>query len=162
MKTNGSLSLPFAGIDITAAFSNKLATGPYRAFDGGMGVELDRCLPSRENVVHPKVSISAEKGEGDRLQAPIALIEIESPGNDSYTDKAASYRQMLSLRHLVFVKLHRIAVEHQFRCQADEEFRISDLVGWDAVLDLTMIGIAIPLSEIYHGVALNQIGLWRG
>lgn len=80
---------------------------------------------------------------------PIVLVEVTS---DSTADwdrggKFAHYRQIPSLREYVVVNHHERLVEHHAR-GPDDTWTLRD-VRADGVVELSSLGCALPLGEIY-------------
>lgn len=85
---------------------------------------------------------------------PILIIEVFSPlteGLDRGT-KWAHYRTIPSLRVYVLVAQDKVSVERYVR-QGDV-WLYSAVDRWDGVLELSSIGVAVPVREIYDRVKL--------
>ena len=95
--------------------------------------------------VPPKATFATE---------PVVIFEIlsESTGSNDLGIKRLEYQATPSVqRHIVLAQTHRVA--HVFRRVA-ESWEVEIYLGSDAILDMPEIGIAVPLAEIYKGIAL--------
>jgi Uma2 family endonuclease len=108
------------------------------------------------------VSCSEEDLQADRvLQHPAVIIEILSPGTADYdrTTKMRLYQQLPSLQHYVIIRQDYCWVECLSRVPGQEGqsewlYRVYDALT--DVLQLSTVGINIPLAELYARVALGE------
>ena len=70
-------------------------------------------------------------------------------------DKAAAYRTLPSLRHLVLVSQDRIRVQHFHREADGRDFTLTELASVDAILALTAIGVEMTAAELYAQVVFG-------
>lgn len=92
----------------------------------------------------------------DTLLNPTVLFEVLSPTTEAYDRgrKFEHYARILSLRHYVLVD--------QFRAHVDVlslengKWTITAADGLDATIELTAIGLQIPLREVYRQVDLSE------
>ena len=84
------------------------------------------------------------------------MLEVLSATTEAYDlgHKAAAYRRMPSLRHLVLVHQDHIAVQHFHRDAEDQEFRLTEVDTVDGQILLAAIGVDITLAELYAQVSL--------
>lgn len=88
----------------------------------------------------------------DVLMNPMVIFEVlsESTRKFDMRDKLREYSRMGSLRHYVMVEQNIRSVTHYAR--QEERWMYEDLGGEDDVLQLTAIGLELPLREIYYRV----------
>ncbi len=88
----------------------------------------------------------------DTLTNPTALIEILSPSTAQYdrTVKLIKYRRLPSLREYVLVHQDTRCIEHFARY--DDIWIDGEQRGEAALLELSSLGITLPLADIYENV----------
>jgi Uma2 family endonuclease len=86
-----------------------------------------------------------------RLDDPIAIFEVLSPGNVHYDlkRKRRHYETIPSLRLIGFVWPDTVACLFAVRDDAGAPWRDDEAEGIDAVLTIDALGIAIALREVY-------------
>ena len=89
----------------------------------------------------------------------MAVFEVSSRSTRKYDReiKLIHYRQMPSIRHIVLISQFSVSVEHYFRGE-DGIWKTENLDDRRATLELSAIGISLPLSSIYAGVSLKAQG----
>lgn len=94
--------------------------------------------------------------EVDVLLNPTLLIEVLSESTAAYDlgVKAKHYRQLESLQEFLLIDSQVAALEHFVRETADS-WRVTDVQGTSAVLDLKSIGCQLPVAEAYAKVQLH-------
>jgi Uma2 family endonuclease len=87
---------------------------------------------------------------------PTVIVEVLSPGTEKYDlgEKALYYRQIPSVQHLLFVSQTAHHVEHQLR--DGDRWIITPIIGLEATIDLSVIGLTLALSEIYDDIPLDD------
>lgn len=152
MMTGGSLN--HSRIAGNAFFALRSRLGPDRceAFGSDAAVVLG---PRR--VAFPDVSVSCEAETGTSVAHPVVIVEVLSPSTESYDlgHKAAAYRRLPSLRHLVLVHQDQVAVQHFHREAESQEFSLTEINRVDGRLVLGAIGVEIALSDLYAQVGLT-------
>ena len=102
-------------------------------------------------------------GPDDRLIRNLVLIvEILSPSTAAFDrqSKVADYRQIASVQEILLVDSQSVFAEVLRR---DGEHWITEIVqGRSAVLSLNSIPLAIPMAELYEGIALPAPPASRG
>lgn len=88
----------------------------------------------------------------DTLTNPTVLIEILSPSTAQYdrTVKLIKYRRLPSLREYVLVHQDTRRIEHFARY--DDIWIDGEQRGEAALLELSSLGITLPLADIYENV----------
>jgi Uma2 family endonuclease len=91
--------------------------------------------------------------EVDTLLNPLLIVEVLSPSTKNYDrgDKFASYRTIPSLREYVTIAQDRMHVEH-WQQGKNERWMLSEYFNVTGSLQLTALGIELPLAEIYRRV----------
>lgn len=151
MMTGGSLNHSRIAGNTFFALRSRLGRGGCEAFGSDAAVVLGPGW-----VAFPDVSVSREAEEGRSVLRPVVIVEVLSPSTASYDlgEKAAAYRRLPSLRHLVFVRQDRVAVQHLHRAGAGEEFTLTDLDRVDGRIALAAVGVEVSVADLYAGVSL--------
>ncbi len=94
-----------------------------------------------------------ETHDGDNATNPTLLVEVLSDSTENYdrTTKFDHYRKIPSLREVLFVSQQQPIVE-RFSRDDDGGWKLTDARGLDATIELSSIGVSLPLSEIYDKV----------
>jgi Uma2 family endonuclease len=84
---------------------------------------------------------------------PVILFEVLSPSTEAYDrgEKFAHYQGIDGLREYVLVSQKRPQIDHHAR-RENGQWLLTPVSGLDATLDLPVLGIQIPASEIYLDV----------
>jgi Uma2 family endonuclease len=114
--------------------------------------------PVSSGYFYPDVVITAGKPvfEDDRFDTllnPVLIIEVLSPGTESYDrgDKALAYRQIPSLREYLLVSQDKAVVEHWVRLE-ENKWQVEEIKGLDAALRLLDGTCEIKLTDVYRKV----------
>jgi Uma2 family endonuclease len=152
MMAGGSLNHSRLAGNAYLALRTGLRGSRCEAFGSDAAVTLE---PGR--VGFPDVSVSCDAANGKSVPDPVVIIEVLSPTTQSYDlgDKARAYRKLASLRHLVFVRQDKIAVQHFYRAEAGEEWRLTEIDRVDVPLRLTAVGVEIGMPELYAQVTFG-------
>jgi len=104
-------------------------------------------------VVCGKPEVNEEK-KPDTLLNPTLLIEVLSPstGQHDRSNKFMLYRQVESLKQYLMIDSGSIHAELYTR-DVLERWIFTETRDLTAVLDLSSIGCAVPLAEVYAGVS---------
>ena len=87
---------------------------------------------------------------------PVLLVEVLSPSTEGYdrTEKLTAYKQLDSLREILFISQDQPSVEY---LQKGSDGWTTTLVeGRDAVLSLVHLEVSIPLAELYRRVTWDE------
>jgi Uma2 family endonuclease len=92
----------------------------------------------------------------DVVPDPAAVFEVASPGTEKVDGgrKMLRYVRIPSLRHYVLIDQDEALVVVYSR--HDESWPALGLEGLEATLELTAIGMSIPLAAIYEGVTFPE------
>ena len=97
----------------------------------------------------------------DTLLNPQVIIEVLSRSTEAYDrgEKFAHYRRLESLREYVLVAQERMRVERYARAEPGaDSWTFSALSEPGERLELSALGCAVPLREIYERVTLAPPG----
>jgi Uma2 family endonuclease len=139
--------------NIQAELRTRFRGGPCRSWANEMRVQVEG---GRRFTYPDVVAVCAEKqfrdAVRDTLLNPVLLVEVLSPSTEAYDwgEKFQHYRAIETLQEYVLVAQDRPFVECFTR--HGEFWTLSTISGIDAALDLTSVGCAIPLREIYENV----------
>lgn len=102
-----------------------------------------------------------EDAQVDTLLNPTFAIEVLSPSTESYDrgEKFAHYRRVASLQEYVLVAQERMQVERYARTEPGaDSWTFTALSEPGERLELSALGCAVPLREIYERVTLAPPG----
>lgn len=109
-------------------------------------------------VRRPDVSVDCGATDEDALESssPTVAFEVLSPSTrkKDIRDKVGEYKGVGSLRHIVLIEPDRPCVRHYSRTD-ETPWTLQELEGLDREVDLAAIGVRLPLTEIYRGLALD-------
>ncbi len=93
---------------------------------------------------------------GMALANPVFLAEVLSRSTEAYDrgDKAAHYRRIDSLQEYLLIAQDRIRVE-RYRRGGKNEWVLSEFTELNDTLELTSLGIELPVDALYSGVPLE-------
>jgi Uma2 family endonuclease len=88
---------------------------------------------------------------------PTMLFEVLSDSTEAYDRgaKAEQYRRMESLLAYVHINQGSAHVEH-FESQGDGTWSLTEASGRDSTLWLPVLGIELPLADLYDGAELDE------
>lgn len=89
--------------------------------------------------------------------APAVFIEVLSPSTRGFDllRKPDEYKKVSTLRHIVLIDPDLPRVWLWSRTDETSPWSDTDLVGIEAAVALTAIGVALPLAVIYDGVEFD-------
>ncbi|RFB81382.1 Uma2 family endonuclease [Methylovirgula sp. 4M-Z18] len=148
--TGGTLAHAAIQINLTSALSRHLEGKPFRPF----GSELK--IRTQAGIRYPDAFVTCTEGDLNATIAPdpVVIFEILSKST-AWQDlgvKTIEYRDMPSVRRYVVLQQTHRAAEVFYRTEEGEW--VGEFAGADSVLAMPEIGIALPLSEFYRGLAL--------
>ena len=93
---------------------------------------------------------------GMALANPVFLAEVLSKSTEAYDrgDKAAHYRRIESLQEYLLIAQDRVRVE-RYRRSGQNEWLLSEFTELNDILELSSLGIELPLAALYAGVPLE-------
>ena len=141
--------------NLVAAFKSALRGGPCRVHTSDLKVRL-----SEKRYVFPDISVSCDprdRGKITVMQSPILIVETLSPSTETYNrrKKFSYYRACPSIQEYVLVDTQEQAVE-VYRRDKEPFWKYSTFEAGELV-ELTSLGISIPVAAIYEDVELPEI-----
>lgn len=126
----------------------------FRVYTSDMKIRI----PRRNTVVYPDALVIAEKPEffedrRDIITNPLLIVEVVSPSSE-VVDRGAKfydYRTLPSFREYLLVYQDEPLVAHAVR-QGDDLWKMTDVRGLEAVLELATLGCSLRLSDIYYDI----------
>ena len=119
-------------------------------------------IPAKRIYTYPDVCVATNEprlqdGHGDTLLNPRLIIEVLSPGTESYDrgKKFEHYRSIESLDEYVLVDQYERRVEQYVR-QLDGRWLFSETLEPSGVVSLPSVRCELPMVEIYHKVPLRD------
>ncbi len=135
---------------LRTALRSRLRGTPCSNFGPNMGVRT-----IGEKVRYPDGLITCTKFPGtDRIAPnPVVVFEVISPSSEpnDHHIKLAEYQAVASILTYVIVESAFAAVLVYHREAANLPFVATPLTG-DATLELPLLGIELPITELYEGV----------
>ena len=156
-KAGGSAEHADVAVNLIRALGNRLAQTSCRIGNSDMRVHVPRT--GRYN--YPDVSVTCEPRvfvpptATHTLVNPQVVVEVLSPStaDDDWTEKRADYLSIESLREYVLVSQHRPRVDTVHR-RPDGSWAFGPWAErLDASIEFPSLGVAVPLAEVYAGVA---------
>ncbi len=141
--------------NLSTELGARLKGGPCRTFSRDLRVRVERtglyCYPDLVIVCGPAEYAAEDR---DTLVNPRVVFEVLSPSTERYdrTTKFRHYQQLPSVEEYVLVAQDEPWCERYVR-QADGAWAQVLFVGLDAVLELKSVPVAVPLADVYAGVA---------
>ena len=139
--------------NVVAELRARLRGGPCRAFVSEMRVQIGE---GRRYTYPDVVAVCGERrfidGVMDTLINPVLIVEVLSPSTEAYDrgEKFQHYRAIETLREYVLVAQDRVSVERFVR--HGEFWMLASFTSLDEEVELTSVGCAVPLREIYENV----------
>lgn len=116
-------------------------------------------IPAARRYTYPDVSVvrGEPRFQGDRsdvLLNPTLVVEVLSPGTESYDrgEKFRHYRGVPSIEEYLLVLQAERAIERYARSAGGGRWRRTDVANPSDVIELTSIGCALAMTEIYYKV----------
>lgn len=138
---------------LTALVAQHIRNTCWDAFAGNMRILAPSGLYTYPDLVVACDAPQFLDEELDTLTTPTLLIEVISPKTEGYerSKKASWYREVPSLRELVFVPQDRPHVEVQRR-RPDGTWCLDETDGLGGAINLFSIGYTLRLAELYKDV----------
>lgn len=144
--------------NILGALWPRLRGKPCTAYDSNLRLKVEatglRTYPD-VTVYCDAIKYDPQDPRHTTALNPSALFEVLSPTTEAYDRglKARNYRQIKTLQAYALVETNRPLVELHFRHAG--EWKIQDVSGLDASIPLAVLGIELPLAEVYDRVDFN-------
>jgi Uma2 family endonuclease len=135
-------------VNLLTALKQRLAGGPCKPNGSDLLVRIDE-----RTGRFPDASVTCRREGGNFITEPVAVFEILSPATEliDRSDKRRDYQRLASLRHYVLIAQDAPRVEAYTR--TGRGWRFEELEGLEAELALDALGLALPLAELYDGLA---------
>jgi Uma2 family endonuclease len=142
--------------NIIIALGSRLTHGPCRVRESNQRVKVQATgLRAYPDVAVYCGSVEYDQEDPDQQTAtnPTILVEVLSPSTEAYDRgfKAENYRRIEALKAYVIVAQDRPHAEVYHR-QTNGSWSISDVSGLAATIGLDVIGVQIPMVEVYNRV----------
>jgi Uma2 family endonuclease len=145
--------------NITGELRQRLKGSPCAVYESNLRLMIKstglRTYPDA-SVYCGKMERDFEDASGETFTNPTVVFEVLSPSTETYdrNTKARSFRQIESLKALVFVAQNEPHVEVSVR--TSDGWVLQEYDGLAAVIALPMIGIDLPMSEVYDRVDFSE------
>jgi Uma2 family endonuclease len=141
--------------NLVSALKNALRGGPCRVHTSDLKVRL-----SETRYVFPDISVSCDPRDRGRItvmQTPILIVETLSPSTEAYNrrKKFSYYRACPSIQEYILVDTQEQIVE-VYRRDKEPFWKYSAFETGEQV-ELTSLGISIPVATIYEDVELPEV-----
>jgi Uma2 family endonuclease len=142
--------------NIGGELRQRLKGKPCTAYDSNMRLKVE----ASSLRTYPDVTVYCEEMRYDPEDPrnttalnPTVLFDVLSPTTEAYDRglKATNYRLVKSLQAYAFVAKDRPHVELHYRSSGGQ-WTINDVQGMEASVPLNVLGIELPLAEIYDKV----------
>ncbi|MGQ0814578.1 MAG: Uma2 family endonuclease [Gemmatimonadota bacterium] len=140
--------------NLVAALVTQLRARPCRVYPSDMRVKVQ----PTGLYTYPDVAVVCGKPELedeylDTLLNPTLLIEVLSPSTEAYSRgrKAEHYRHLHSLQEYLLIAQQEPRIE-RYRRQGERDWLLTEFRGLDETVDLSSVGCALTLREIYDKV----------
>ena len=146
--------------NIYAAFRSEFRKRGCRVFINDVKQEFEHL----GYYVYPDVILTchpSDQGADYIVRHPSVIVEVLSKSTEGYdmTVKLHRYRQLPSLRFLLFVSQKEYLVQCYSRTDADTLSHFQDFVRADDVVPFDELGYALPLRMIYEGIGIEPGGV---
>jgi Uma2 family endonuclease len=155
---------PVTGMAGTTVAHNLIVVNLLRHL--GNRLAGSNCRPMASHLKHrsvsktaryPDASIDCGRPEMGSLEAaePRVIFEVISKSNTMAQQMLllADYQAIASVRHIAFIEQARPSVVLWTRNV--DGWRAVEVVGLDAALDLSAVGVSLPMAELYEGVSFE-------
>ncbi len=140
--------------DLVVKIGNVLLNEDYEVYQNDMRVHNPVSETySYPNIVVVKGTPQLEDDQFDTLLNPVLIIEMRSPGTESYDrgNKALAYRQIPSLHEYLLISQDKAVVEPWVRLP-ENKWQVEDIEGLDGTLRLLDGTCEIKLTDVYRKV----------
>ncbi len=156
--TGASKTHNLVTISTSANLYRRLGKGPCTLFPSDMRLRIRRGVYAYPDltVVCGKPDIVKDQYK-DTLLNPTLTIEVLSKSTEAYDrgKKMQYYRSLPSLRAVLLISQHEAQVEYHQKNDAGE-WVVRDFEGEEGICPLEVLGIELPLAEIYERVDFDE------
>jgi Uma2 family endonuclease len=143
-------------VNTSYKIGGQVRNSPFQGYGSDLCIKI-----SDTKYVYPDMSVVCGKSlfadaEQTLLKNPIFVLEIYSPESIDYDKgrKADFYRSLSSLQTYLLLEQNRPFAQLYIR--DEDEWRLKEFSGLDAVVPLESIGCTLALSEAYRNVAFDE------
>lgn len=136
----------------------RLKSKPCQPF----GPDMRMNIPENTLYTYPDISVYCSEPKDipeneDTAINPTVMIEILSPSTKDYDrgEKFKLYRDIPTLKEYILVETKLAGIE-VFRLNDKKHWELEELKSLDNELKFESLGIAIPLTEIYHRIRFGK------
>lgn len=154
--TGASENHNLINVNITIALGIQFRGRPCKLYANDMRVRL----PSH-NYVYPDIAVvcgeaQLEDEHLDTLLNPTVIIEVLSPSTETYDrgKKFEHYRALESLQEYLLVSQEQAHIERYIR--QEDGWLLTEAKGMEASIELSSIGCALTLADVYDKVTFNE------
>jgi Uma2 family endonuclease len=149
--TGGSVAHARIQRNLAVALTSRLRGGPCEFLGSDIKVRT-----SSDHIRYPDGLVTCTRGDNASTVAsdPVVIFEVLSPSTAAYDRivKAREYQDMPSVQRYVMLEQDRAAATVYARTG---DRWIHEILVETSPLDLPEIGVAIPLAELYAGIAFE-------
>jgi Uma2 family endonuclease len=142
----------------TAALINQLGDKPCAVSPSDLRVKVE----TTRLYTYPDIRVVCGEpaftdDHQDTLANPTLIIEVLSPSTELYDrgKKFQDYRKLASLREYILISQDSPRVE-RYTLKDDGTWSLSDIEGLDASIELSSIGCALALADVYKKVKFSN------
>lgn len=142
--------------NINIAVGSRLRGKPCTLYESNMRLKILatglRTYPDASVYCEP-LQFDPDDPDRTTVTNPAVLVEVLSPSTEAYDRgfKSLNYRRLESLKAYVLVSQDEPLVELYER-QSQGTWLLTEARGLDAAIPLNMIGVSLPLAEVYDRV----------
>lgn len=136
---------------------SRLDGSPCRTYSSDQRVKVQSTgLYTYPDVVIVCGGAMYDPEDRDSLINPAAVVEILSPSTERYDrgTKFLHYQSIPSLREFILVSQSAMLIQSFVR-QPNETWTLTTFSGQDAVLELSVAPVRVPLARLYRDVELS-------
>ncbi len=143
--------------NVLSELNVRLKQRPCAAYDSDLRI----CVKATGLYTYPDASVicgelECDDEHQDTVLNPTVVVEVLSKSTEAYDrgKKFDHYRRLESLQEYLLVSQDGPTLEH-FRRNTDGTWTLTVVEGLDRSLDLPVLGITLPLAEVYDKVDLS-------
>lgn len=157
--SGGSARHSLISLNIGGELGNRLKGKPCTAYASNLRLKV-----TDELMSYPDAAVYCDRPildptdmTGDTATNPTVIFEVLSPTTEAYDRgaKAEGYRTIATLKAYALVSQFAPRVELHER-GPDGAWRIRDIAGLDAAVDLPSVGVTLPLADVYDRVEFDR------
>jgi Uma2 family endonuclease len=143
-------------VNISSSLNSQLRDRPCLVFPSDQRVKSLRRL----SYTYPDITVVCDEPdyfEGDTLINPTVIIEVISPSTENYDrgKKSKYFFSISSLKDFLLVRQDQPQIDHHTRT-SETSWKMDEISGLDAVIDLPSIGCTLALSDVYRKVTFDE------